>query len=318
LTSRHAGWAAGPAFGARAGRLLVLLVAVLIAVWFWHRSASPPSSQPPSTPARYLGVYEPGTPASYQPVTQFTTATGVQPNLVLYYTRWFAAFPTQFAAEAWGHGAELIVQIDPTNINPYEIASGAYDGYLRWYAGQARAFGHPVVIGFAHEMNVNAYTWEGRDVPAATWVAAWRHVVSTIRAAGAANVTWMWTVSHGGPLQPYWPGASYVNWVGLDGYFVDPSDTYANVFGSAVDTVRSFTSEPILLSEVGVGPGTGKKPQDIAAVFQGVADQHLLGSVWFDVDQHGSATHQDWRLEGNQAAVAAFGRGARSMMNLAR
>jgi hypothetical protein len=34
--------------------------------------------------------------------------------------------------------------------------------------------------------------------------------------------------------------------------------------------------------------------------------QHLLGSVWFDVDQHGGVLQQDWRLEGDQAAVAAF------------
>jgi mannan endo-1,4-beta-mannosidase len=109
------------------------------------------------------------------------------------------------------------------------------------------------------------------------------------------KVTWMWTISHDGtaPVQRYWPGASYVNWIGIDGYFVKPTDTYNNVFGSAADEVRTFTDRPILLSEVGVGPGTGKKPQDITAVFSGIAQQHLLGSVWFDVDQHGSVTAQE-------------------------
>lgn len=77
--------------------------------------------------------------------------------------------------------------------------------------------------------------------------------------------------------------------------------------------VRGFTGKPILLSEVGVGPGTGRKPQDIAAVFGGIRAQHLLGSVWFDVDQHGGAGYQDWRLEGDQAAVAAFRQSVRGM-----
>jgi hypothetical protein len=53
-------------------------------------------------------------------------------------------------------------------------------------------------------------------------------------------------------------------------------------------------------------PATGRKPQDIAALFNGIRAQHLLGSVWFDVDQHGGTTYQDWGLEGDQAAVAAF------------
>jgi hypothetical protein len=58
-----------------------------------------------------------------------------------------------------------------------------------------------------------------------------------------------------------------------------------------------------------VGPGTGKKPQDIAALFSGIRAQHLLGSVWFDVDQVGGVLRQDWRLEGDQAGVAAFRHG---------
>ncbi len=314
--TRHAPAASTkPTLGARARRGLVLLVAVLIAAWVGYRLFT----EPPPTSARYLGVYEPGTPSSFQPVTRFTAATGERPNLLLYYSRWGSGFPARFAREAGAHGAELIVQIQPTGISLAKIASGQYDGYLHSYAEQLRAFGHPVVIGFAHEMNGNWYSWGAGHVPAATWVAAWRRVVSTIRAAGATKVTWMWTVSHAGtaPMRPYWPGASYVTWVGIDGYFVRPSDTYGSVFGSAVDGVRAFTDKPILLSEVGVGPGTGKKPQDIAAVFSGIARQHLLGSVWFDVDQHGGVLRQDWRLEGDQAAVAAF-RQAASGTNLAR
>ncbi len=309
MTTGHVPKAARPTFAVRARRGLVLLVSVLIAAWVGYKV----TSQPPTTSARYLGVYEPGTPASYRPVTEFSAATGERPNLLLYYSRWFSAFPTRFASEARAHGAELVVQIQPADISLAKIASGVYDGYLRSYARQLRAFGHPVVIGFAPEMNGGWYSWGAGHVPAATWVAAWQHVVTTVRAAGAANLTWMWTVSRAGtaPVRPYWPGASYVTWVGIDGYFVTPSDTYGSVFGSMVDRVRSFAHEPVLLSGVGVGPATGKKPQDIAAVFSGIAQQRLLGSVWLDVDQRAGTVSQDWRLEGDPAAVAAFRQGVR-------
>jgi hypothetical protein len=286
-------------------RLLLLAVIVIIVGYAVFRLAA---AGPQGSPGRYLGVYEPTTPSSYQQVSQFTTATGERPNLLLYYSRWGSGFPGQFAGEALAHGAELIVQIDPTNISLAAIADGAYDSYLRSYGEQLRAFGHPVIIGFGHEMNGNWYSWGVGHVPAATWVAAWRRVVTDIRAVGGTHVTWLWAISHHGsaPFRPYWPGAAYVTWVGIDGYFERPSDTYGSVFGSAVGQVRGFTSKPILLSEVGVGPATGKKPQDIAALFNGIRAQHLLGSVWFDVDQHGGAAYQDWRLEGDQAAVAAF------------
>ena len=110
-------------------------------------------------------------------------------------------------------------------------------------------------------MNGNWYSWGAGHVPAATWVAAWQRVVTDIRAVGGTQVTWLWTISHRGsaPIRPYWPGAAYVSWVGIDGYFERPSDSYGSVFGSSVGQVRSFTSKPILLSEVGVGPGTGRK-----------------------------------------------------------
>jgi len=303
----------------RPGRLWIsLIAAALIAAGYglFRLAAAGPA---PPAPASYLGVYEPGTPASYQPVTRFAAATGQQPNVLLYYSRWGGGFPGRFAREALAHGAQLIVQINPTNISLAAIAAGRYDGYLRSYAAQLRAFGHPVIIGFAHEMNGDWYSWGAGHVPAATWVAAWRQVVTAIRADGATQVTWLWTISHNGdaPVQRYWPGASYVTWVGIDGYFEKPSDTYASVFGTAVATVRGFTSKPILLSEVGVGPDTGRKPQDITALFTGLEDQHLLGAVWFDVDQRGGLRDQDWRLEGDEDALAAF-RQAVTGMKLAR
>jgi mannan endo-1,4-beta-mannosidase len=60
------------------------------------------------------------------------------------------------------------VQIDPTDVSLAAIADGAYDGYLQSYAEQLRAFGHPVIIGFGHEMNGNWYSWGAGHVPAAT------------------------------------------------------------------------------------------------------------------------------------------------------
>ena len=187
------------------------------------------------------------------------------------------------------------------------IVSGDYDGYLRSYADSVRDFGHAVVIGFGHEMNAPWYSWGYGHVPASTFVAAWRHIVTLFRRQGADNVTWLWTI-HAEPGHragaSWWPGAKYVTWVGIDGYYYRPSDTFASVFGQTIDQVREFTRKPVLLSETAVGPRRpGCKIQNL---FAGMNRYKTLGLVWFDMIQDQGIYHQDWRIEDSPEAKAAF------------
>ena len=149
----------------------------------------------PASPASYLGVYEPGAPPGYQPIAGFGKAAGKVAELVGYYSGWAERFAAAFAQRAHAHGAIPYVQIDPTLASVSTIAAGAYDIYLRSYADSVRKFGHAVVIGFGHEMNAPWYSWGFGHVPAATFIAAWRHIVTLFRGQGADNVTWLWTVN---------------------------------------------------------------------------------------------------------------------------
>ena len=273
----------------------------------------------PIRPASYLGVYEPGSPGAYQPVAGFAQAAGRQPDIAGYFSGWTQPFAASFAERARGHGAVTIVQIDPTLASIPGIAGGVYDDYLRSYADSVRDFGHPVIIGFGHEMNATWYPWGYGRVPAATFVAAWRHVVTLFRGQGAGNVTWLWTLqadtSGTGPVHSWWPGANYVTWVGIDGYYYRRSDTFAKVFGRTISEVREFTDKPVLLSETAVGPQAGQAVK-IRDLFRGMRRYATLGLVWFDMAQHQGIYHQDWRIEDSAAAEAAFRQGVRD--NLAR
>ncbi len=208
-----------------------------------------------------------------------------------------------------------MIQIQPRNVSLAAIAAGRDDAWLARYAAHCRDYGHPVVIGFGHEMNGSWYSWGAGRQSAATFVAAWRHIVGVFRGAGAGNVTWLWAIHRDGnakALRPWWPGRSYVTWVGIDGYEETPSSTFGSLFGSAVRAIRTFTQAPILLSETAVGPQTHHQARDIRQLFAGIRRQHLLGLIWFDIAQHDGLYHQDWRLEDNKAALAAFRRGART------
>ena len=270
---------------------------------------APVHARLPARSGAYLGVYEADVPHSYALVDRFARTIGRQPNLVLAYSGWGAGFDSEFAATARSHGATVIWDLDPTNVSLGEIADGSQDVFLNSYATTVRAYGHPVIISFAHEMNGNWYQWGWTHTSPTVWVQAWRHIVTVFDQAGADNVTWLWTVNYDslneGPIRDYWPGAEYVTWIGIDAYYDTPADNFGSQFEPTIRDIRRFTRKPILIGETAVGPVAGQA-SGIPDLFAGVRSWGLLGLVWFDVAQHNGVFHQDWRLEGQPAAVAAF------------
>src|ERR1700689_3700379 len=214
--------------------LLTVLLAVAAAVFAIIRVTSSGNGSLTATPASYLGVYESGALTNYQLVNTFTNVAGQQPNLVGYYSGWGEPFQTSFAKTVSGHGATTILQWDPTLASVSKIAAGGYDSYLRSFAASVREFRQPVVIGFGHEMNAYWYSWGYRHLPAPTFVAAWRHIVTLFRQQGADNGIWLWTrqadESGTGPIASWWPGEQYVTWVGIDGYYYRSTDTFFSIF----------------------------------------------------------------------------------------
>ena len=205
--------------------------------------------------------------------------------------------------------------MDPDHISLSRIASSRYDGYLSAYAEAVRAYHHPVIISFGHEMNGGWYTWGHGNTSPAVFVAAWRHIVKLFRALGADNVTWLWTVNiinnaHGSSIPSpaqWWPGGSYVNWVGIDGYYLKPNWRFAPLFGPTIAAVKKLTLDPILVAETGAVPAAGQ-PAKIADLFSGIHQYGLLGFVWFD------STNSRGLQFGisSPAAIAAFRKGASS------
>jgi mannan endo-1,4-beta-mannosidase len=309
-----------------AAALAVAMAALAVIATGFHfiSESSPPvvaHAKLPVSPASYLGVYEQGAPPSYQPIADFARVAGGSPNLDGYFSGWAEPFATKFARQAYARGAATYVQIDPTFASVSGIASGAYDPYLRAYADSVRNFGHAVVIGFGHEMNAPWYSWGYGHVKPATFIKAWRHIVTLFHGQGADNVTWLWTINADmngtGNIKNWWPGPQYVSWVGIDGFYYKSADTFDSVFGQTIAQVRSFTGKPLLVAETAVGPRAGQFVK-IGDLFAGVRANKMLGLVWFDFRQHGSLYHQDWRVEGSLGAQAAFKLGVSSALDLAK
>lgn len=302
----------------RVGKAGAIVIAVAVVVAFGvhdETTASAlrvtPQTTLPDTALGYLGVYTPAMPESTAGLSAFAEKTRTRPNVAAYYSGWLEPFQAGFAEELARRGAVPLVQVDPAGITLSAVVGGRYDAYLSEFAAAVHAFGHPVIISFGHEMNGDWYSWGDGKTSPAVFVAAWRHVVRVFRSAGASNVTWLWAMNTvvGGPgpaasPQPWWPGGGYVNWVGIDGYFYDQSETFGTVFGRSIAAIRRFTRDPVLITETAAAPAAGKANK-IQQLFAGARAAGMLGVVWFDDNGN-----RRWAIDGNPAALTAFGQAA--------
>jgi hypothetical protein len=227
--------------------------------------------------------------------------------LAEFYVRFGRPFPRQEALEAAAGGAVPVIQINPRTVSLTAIADGQWDTYLHAYAAAAARFGCRVVLSFGHEMNGTWYPWGCRHVPAQTFISAWRHIVGIVH---GPEITWMWTTNVSVPgahcsLASHWPGARYVDWVGVDGYLRTSAATFTNTFAGSLRTISQLAGgKPVLLAETGASPGPAQA-RNIAAIYAGAIRARVRGVIYFDT----TGKLADYQPQQNPAALAAFQHG---------
>jgi len=287
------------------------VAAIAAGVTFYNKSADPPAQLPiqlPATPHSYLGAFAHGVPSSTTALTAFANATSKKLDVVTYYSGWYESFQKQFAETAAANGEVPLVQMNPGGVSLAAIAAHKQDTYLSQYAVAVKSYRGPVILSFGHEMNGSWYSWGYGHTSPKVFVAAWQHIVELFRSFGVKNVTWLWTVNIiddtrvGKIPSPaaWWPGSNYVNWVGVDGYYLKPNWAFAPLFGPTLSVVHSLTTDPIIIAETGITAAAGQ-PAKLANLFAGVREYGLLGFVYFNSGQ--------FQLT-SPAAMAAFSRGA--------
>ena len=213
------------------------------------------------------------------------------------YAPWAAVAPVAALARISATGA--VPMLDWSCGPDSAITSGSSDAAIRAYAEDLKTYGGPVLLRYGWEMNLgegtNAHCGGGDP---ASFVSAWRHVYGLFHQVGAANVAFVWcpgTVRNDN-YQAYYPGADYVDWIGIDGY--DRTHTgaaaFASVFGGFY---REFAGQdkPMVVAE------TGAQAVDQAAYLQSLATvmptqfPQFKALVYFD----GIGPHGNWDLQGS-------------------
>ena len=195
------------------------------------------------------------------------TRLGVNLDLVMFYQS-FGGEPALYASQfATARALNAIPQgaWQPSGVGIVDqILSGVYDPVIDDSASRCKAFGLPVHIRFAYEMNGNWTAYGPSSTTDANYILMWRRVVDRFRAAGATNVQWVWSpniwsASKGAVASPLgrYPGDAYVDIIGLDGYQNLTSSswlTFAELFAADhKQLVGLAPGKPFAVSEFGQG-----------------------------------------------------------------
>ncbi|ROS63146.1 glycosyl hydrolase family 26 [Curtobacterium sp. PhB172] len=323
-----------------------------------------PSTDPGTTPvavptkaeilgqqSRWYGLYTAQSPFNWAEYDEVSRQVGTASNMTGFFQGFDQAFNASAIQRSWANGRVPLMTWETApaqtgNDQKYvagytnqDITDGDFDAYLTKYAKALKANGQPMVIRLDHEMNGSWYNWSEGDAQQnakQSYVKMWQHVHDVFQANGANDyVIWNWAPSRIDKLgnakyqtleymQNYYPGADYVDWVGMSGYYRTASEdpTYANTFAATVQQLREVApGKKILLSEIGATEsGTtvsgGQKSKWINSLFDALADPanaDIIGFSYFSetattvVD--GVRSTNDWRLNSRADSLQAFAEG---------
>jgi len=251
-------------------------------------------------------------------LSTFESMVGKSVNLLADFEGWDNTFPSGYASTVGAAGKTLVIFWEP-NFGYSGIANGTYDAYRKQFATAAKAYNYPVILVPFDEMNLNEQAWGyGANGNTATlFKSAWDHVHDIFVATGAANVKFAIAYNNvsvpntaGNQFSDYYPGSSYVDYVGVDGFnFGNPWQTFDQVFDPAITTLQSY-GKPIYIFSMGSVAGT----QKAAWITEGLGTHietysNIAGWIWFnqnDAATPGSGDSANWTVNSDSASLAAF------------
>lgn len=214
----------------------------------------------------------------------------------------------------------LIIQGKEETI-PYEqILENKYLPYLTKMAHEIKEWKKPLIIRFAHEMNLKRYHWGtsqeqfGPSSPE-IYVKMFRYMVETFRNLNVDNVLWAFCPNANSvpneqwnQAAKYYPGNDVVDILGMDGYnwamdskkakaqgktWTSPWASFQQIFQGLHDELKHIAPrKPIIVFETAtVKEEEGKKSLWIKEAVQTAKKWKLAGIIWFQ-----SNKEEDWRF----------------------
>jgi len=277
-----------------------------------------------------LGAYVDGMAADPSRLTAYETLLGQPMAVASYFYGFGDEFPGAIETGFADSGRrDVLLSWDMGQTHFTDWSAGKFDSYLRSIGARARAYPYPLYVRPWPEMNGD---WQDFQPTAAgekpyggtpaQFVAAWRHVVTTIRQAGGTNVRWVFnpttdTYAETTDVRTIWPGASYVDVLGLDGYNWGNGGIlrwrqFADIFQTQYERLTALhPAAPIWVCEYGSKEPTVDDGAPVDALHdKGVWTRNMLASSAFPrintLIAFNAKKERDWRVESSPAALSAL------------
>jgi hypothetical protein len=309
--------------------------------WFDEIRHSPERLARPDMPL--LGAYDDRLPASFDGLAALEQALDTPMPLVHVFTAWGdrpeQRFPRRVAEAIWDLGSVPVITWEPwlgtferqrqRGLRPgkerdlggmADVAAGVYDFYLQEWGADAAAFERPVFVRFGHEMNdAYRYPWGPHHNRPEEYIAAFRHVVRTVREAGATNVIWVWSphIAYEG-YEAYYPGSDVVDWVGTTvlnyGTVAHWSAwwTFDEIFTQEYDRLSQY-GKPIMIAELGTIMAGGERAQWFREALDQLPQRlpEVKALVFFHNRQDATITYQglNWAFDRDEEVLHALQQG---------
>jgi len=186
-------------------------------------------------------------------------------------------------------------------------------------ATAAKNVGQKFFLRWGHEMNGNWYPWDGYHNGAnagatAKYISVYHHIHDIFVNQGATNVLWVFCPNVDSvpgdawnQWANYYPGDTYVDWMGFDGYNWGTSTTGGTwqSFTSIASRIYSglaAKNKPIMIPETASSELGGDKAAWIAGVVPALKSSYpsIRALVWFDMNKE-----TDWRMDSSAPATTA-------------
>ncbi|HCY76020.1 MAG TPA: hypothetical protein DHV28_08870 [Ignavibacteriales bacterium] len=274
----------------------------------------------------------------------FESLAGKNIAIEMFFTGWpnntVPDFPAAKCTQIDNNGAvphiTWMPQVPGTPYPLNSILNGSYDSYINGYATQVKNWGKPLFIRLGHEFNGDWYTYGGANNGGGTltgfgdptkadgperFIAAYQRVHDLFEAQNADNVVWVWCPNNGSSPneawnvpEAYYPGDSYVDWIGFDGYNFGTTQTWSNwiTFFNAFNTLyHKFKDygKPIMLGEFACVEQGGTKSQwitDAYLTWLKFGYPKIKAATWFHVAKTEGTVYTDWRINSSAASLAAY------------
>jgi len=302
----------------------------------------------------YTGAYvdfgEGEDDVTYDAIAGFEQMTGKHLAMVAFGNFWGEqAFPVKTMDIVSGYGAIPLIfwspwdqpymeSQGPDRFNLPDILAGKWDSYIDQWADAARSYGKPILVSWGLEMNGTWFPWSGIFYGGGKVIGekngqplyagpelvkqTYRYVVDRVRARKAFNILWGFHANNAtfpdepwNSMEQYYPGADYVDWLGLSVYGKIIRSNhwapFASVMSAAYEELcRLDPNKPVILAEWGVGEfPPHNKAEFITLAFSGLQTRYprvKAAGFWHERWEHQDGSFSNLRVNSSPEALEAY------------